>query len=406
MLDGIRVIELATYIAAPGAGGLLSDWGAEVVKVEAPEGDPWRLMFQSAGVDEENGNPVFDYDNRGKKGIIVDTSQEEGREIIVQLIKNADVFLTNIRPGGLERARLDWPTLRRENPKLIYASVSGYGLTGAERDRPGFDIAAFWARAGVGQMHTPKGQDPVHLRTAVGDHFTSITTVSGILAALLERQKTGKGKLVETSLLRTGAYAVSSDLSIQQRLGRLASARPRHAAINPLANFFQTRDGYWLCIVPRQGKADWANFAHALERLDLLDDERFANPKARRDNKSALVDEMDKIFAERDLEEWATRLDERDIVWSPLQTPAQVLADPQAHAAGIITEMPTGNGDDTVPTLASPVRFHDDDAPPEIPIEAPKGPAPEKGQHTEEVLRDLGFDAAQIEKLRGANIIA
>ena len=241
MLDGIRVIELATYIAAPGAGGLLSDWGAEVVKVEAPEGDPWRLMFQSAGVDEENGNPVFDYDNRGKKGIIVDTSQEEGREIIVQLIKNADVFLTNIRPGGLERARLDWPTLRRENPKLIYASVSGYGLTGAERDRPGFDIAAFWSRAGVGQMHTPKGQDPVHLRTAVGDHFTSITTVSGILAALLERQKTGKGKLVETSLLRTGVYAVSSDLSIQQRLGRLASARPRHAAINPLANFFKPK---------------------------------------------------------------------------------------------------------------------------------------------------------------------
>ncbi len=403
MLEGLKVVEMATYIAAPSAGAMLADWGAEVIKIEATAGDPIRGFFSSIGVDLED-NPVFELDNRGKKGIALDVSTPEGAEIVRRLLSEADVFLTNLRPGSLARAGLDWDSLHAINPRLVYASVTGYGLEGDEADRPGFDVAAFWSRAGVGKLFAVRGAEPTPIRTAFGDHVTGQSTAAGILAALFERERTGRGRLVETSLLRSGIYSLGSDMAIQLRFGRVASTRPRHEAVQPNNNFFQSSDGYWICLVPRQGTADWNAFLKAIDREDLGQDERFSSTRKRRENGAALVDIIDEVFAQRTLEEWGARLDEADLVWAPVQTPAQVVADPQAHAAGAFAaipgmSLPDGDGNpQPYMTPATPVRFHGAD-------DGPKGPSPTPGQHTEEVLSRLGYDASAIASLSESGVV-
>ncbi len=405
MLEGLKVIEFATYIAAPGAGGILADWGADVIKIEPIEGDPIRSFFATIAADEDLGNPIFELDNRGKRSVALNTATDEGREVLYKLVANADIFLTNVRPGGLERSKLDWENLKKVNPRLIYASVSGYGLEGEERDRAGFDIAAFWSRSGVGRLTTPKNETPMPIRTAAGDHTTSLAMVSGILAAVHERQKTNKGRLVETSLLRTGIYSISSDMAIQLRFGRVASTRPREAALNPIGNFFQTKDGTWICLVPRQGNVDWPRLANAIGRPELAEDERFANSKVRRANAGELIELIDGEFAKHDLEVMGAKLDEQDLVWAPVQNAAQVAADPQAHAAGAFVDVPKADASGTFKSPAGPVRFHNEVEDGGGSADGPKGPAPSLGQHTDEILKEAGLGEAEITTLRSAKVI-
>ncbi len=403
MLEGLKVVEMATYIAAPSAGGMLADWGAQVIKIEPLAGDPIRDFFASLGV-EMGDNPVFALDNRGKRSIALDATTPEGAEIIRKLVGDADVFLTNLRPGSLTRAGLDWDAVHALNPRLVYASVTGYGLLGEEADRPGFDMAAFWARAGVGRLHAPRGSDPFPIRTAFGDHITGQSTAAGILAALYERERTGQGRLVETSLLRTGIYSLGSDMAIQLRFGRVASNRPRHDAVQPVNNFFQTQDGFWLCLIPRQGGSDWKALLRALGREDLAEDERFASSSNRRKNGAALVDLLDEAFGSLTLADAGQRLDAEDLVWAPVQTPAQVATDPQAMAAGAFATIPDTNFKDgegnTQPyrTPAAPVRFHGAD-------DGPKGPPPGIGEHTAQVLGELGYAPDAIEDLAGRGVL-
>ena len=401
MLEGIRVIEMATYIAAPGAGGILADWGAEVIKVEPLSGCPMRNFFKSVGVDHLKGNPVFDLDNRGKRSVALNTATPEGVEAIKRLVKDADVFLTNVRPGGLERAGLDYESLKKVNPKLVYATVSGYGLQGPDRDRPGFDMAAFYARSGLGAITTPKGQEPAPLRTAVGDHTTSMATTAGILGALLERQRTGKGRLVEASLLRTGIYALGSDMSIQLKFGKLGSTKSRHEAINPLNNFFKTSDGIWIAIIPRQGSVDWDAICKAIGQPKMIEDPRFKSSRDRRANGTELVDILDAAFAQHDLEYWTKALDEQDMVWAPMMPPGDVAADPQAEAAGAFFDVPENDGSGTFRAPASPIRFggEGEDA-------HPRGPSPDLGQHTLDVLKEFGYSEADIAGLQKSGTIA
>ncbi|MBG53449.1 MAG: CoA transferase [Rhodobiaceae bacterium] len=399
MLEGIRVIEMATYIAAPGAGGIMADWGADVVKVEPLSGCPMRHFLSNIAADGLQGNPVFTIDNRGKKGVALDTSKPEGVAALKKLIRDADVFLTNVRPGGLERAGLDYESLKAINPKLIYASVTGYGLTGPDRDKPGFDVAAFYARSGIGRMATPKGQEPAPLRMANGDHTTAMATVAGILAALLERGKTGKGKLVEASLLRAGIYTGGSDMSIQLMFGKLATSKSRHEAIAPISNFFLTQDEHWIALVPRQGQPDWAGICRALDRPDLTDNPLFANPRARRENAAALVDIMDEIFASKPLAHWRERLDAEDQIWSPMQHPSEVVKDPQAIAAGAFVDIAGPDGTTAFKSPAGPIRFSDEDA-------GLVAPAPELGQHTEEVLRAAGLTDEEWQELKSIGAVA
>lgn len=399
MLEGIKVVEYATYMAAPGAGCILRDWGADVTKIEPPGGDPIRLFFRTIGTDIQD-NPVFDFDNRGKKSVVIDTSKPEGQALIRELVKDADVFLTNVRPGGLTRSGLDYESLKVLNPKLVYCSLTGYGLEGEDADRPGFDIASFWSRTGVASLTIPKGAEPFPLRTAFGDHTTSIAAAAGICAALVEAARTGKGRLVEASLFRTGLYTMGSDLAIQLFFGRVASTKSRGEQNVPISNFFQSKDDKWFCIVARQGETDWAPLCRVIQREDLISEPRFNNAKGRRANSAEVVSILDVGFAAHDMADLAKRLDAESIAWAPVQTLADVAKDPQAFASGAIVQTPSAKGDGTTyASPASPVRFPGAD-------DGPKGPSPTPGQHTAEVLAALGRSEADIKALFDAKIVA
>lgn len=395
MLEGLKVVEYATYIAAPGAGGIMADWGADVVKIEPPGGDPIRKFFDSIGT-ESPVNPVFDMDNRGKRSIVLDTAKPEGKAVLQKLASEADVFLTNVRPAGLARAGLDYESLAPLNPRLVYASVTGYGLEGPDIDRPGFDVSAFWARSGMATLMAPKGVDPFVIRTGMGDHITSMATLNGILAALFERERTGKGRLVEASLLRAANYAIACDMAIAHSFGKVASTRPRPQSVQPLGNFFQSSDGKWFVLVPRQGDADWAPICRALELGDLASDPRFTKSKARRQNGAELVGIIDAAFARWTFEEIATRLDAESLAWAPAQTAVDASKDPQLIAAGGVVDVPVAGGG-IAKAPGAPVRFPGAD-------DGPKGHAPKPGEHTHTVLEAAGYDREEIETLIASGI--
>ncbi|PZO52051.1 MAG: CoA transferase [Alphaproteobacteria bacterium] len=398
MLEGLKVIEYATYVAAPGAGGIMADWGADVIKVEPPGGDPIRMFFASVGIEGVAVNPVFELDNRGKRGVVLDTAQDAGREALLKLIDGADVFLTNVRPGGLTRAGLDFETLRQRNPRLVYATLTGYGLDGPDADRPGMDSAAFWARSGLAALFRPKGGEPVQLRTALGDHVASVAIVSGVLAALFERQQTGKGRLVEAALLRVAHYVGGSDFAIQHTYGRTASNRPRRDVPNPLINYFKTKDEHWISLLTRQGEKDWPPLCRALKLDNLIEDERFSRAKARRANGADLVDVLDEAFAAFTLAELAGRLDAEEMIWSPVQTAAEAIVDPQAIAAGAVVQTPQHEGP-PINAPGAPIRFPGAD-------DGPKGPAPKLGEHTRAVLTQFGYSEDEIDALYASGAAA
>ena len=397
MLEGIKIIEMATYIAAPSAGGIMADWGADVIKIEPLGGCPMRKFYASAMTDDYPDNPVSALDNRGKRAIAVNTGTEEGREIVRKLVEDADVFLTNVRPGQLKQQGLDFDTLSKINPKLVYASVTGFGLEGDEADKPGFDTAAFNAKSGFGWIMTPKGAAPAPLRTAAGDHITGIATASGILAALLKARDTGKGTLVESSLIRSAAYTVGCDYGTWLRYGRIARSRPRDEAIVAINNFYMTKDEYWLFINGRPNEPDWPDVARAIGREDLLEDERFSSLRDRRRNGVELIAIMDEAFAQKTIDEWKPILDAAGLIWSPVQTFEQAFEDPQMHAAGVYVDMPKADGT-SYKNIASPIRFGDEST-------DPKGPLPEIGQHTMDVLAQVGIDEETREKYLEAGII-
>ena len=330
--------------------------------------------------------------------MVLDVSKPEGREALATLAATADVFITNVRMAALKRAGLDEATLRAANPRLVYAIVTGYGLEGPDAHLPGFDVTAFWGRAGVANMMAPKGTEPFMLRSGFGDHTTTLATVSAILAALYERAQTGVGRLVQTSLLATGVYVMGSDLAVQMKFGRLSSNRPRSNPLNPLGNFYKSSEGRWFVVNPRGGTKDWPLLAAVAGRPDLVTDERYATGRARRDNTPALVLEFEAAFGAMTFAEIAAKLDEGDLVWAPVQTPAEVAADPQVMASGAIVQVEDGLGG-TYPSPAAPARFPGADA-------AVRPRSPTLGEHTRQVLAEIGYSESAIDAVFAAEAAA
>ena len=276
-LEGIRVVELGVWVAGPAAGGILADWGADVVKVEPIGGDPGRLFQFMLGGDMPT-NPVFDMDNRGKRSIAMDLTTDDGRAVIEELLAQADVFVTNVRLGGLERLGLDHSSVTARHRRLVYAAVTGYGMEGAEADSGAFDVAGFWARSGIAHLLTPDGGDPPFQRGGMGDHSTALATAAGVCAALVARQRTGEGQLVSTSLLRQGAYTISFDLSITLGWGLTLNIGRRDTMGNPAMNNYTAGDGRRFWLVGLEPARHWEPLARAVGRPEWIDDERYATP--------------------------------------------------------------------------------------------------------------------------------
>lgn len=394
MLEGIRVVELGVWVAGPATGGILADWGADVIKVESPSGDPMRGFFRLAIGSDVPHNPPFDLDNRGKKSVVLDLATGAGREAFERLLATADVFVTNMRPAALARLGLGHEEVRERHPRLVYASVTGYGLEGEDAGRAGYDVGAFWARTGAADLFRVPGEPPLALRGGFGDHVTAIATVAGILGALIERGRTGRGRLVETSLLGTGMYCLGWDLGIQLVYDKLRSTLPRTESDNPMVNCYQAAGGAWFWLIGLEGDRHFPRLCAAIEHLELLVDERFSSPKARRLNRRELIGILDAIFLERTREEWAKRFDREEVWWVPVQTPAEAVRDPQALANGVVCDVEGGDGREDYRAIASPVGFRDgDERTPPRRLRA----VPALGADTGEVLAEAGLDAAAIE---------
>ena len=390
-LEGTRVLELGFWVAGPAAAGILADWGAEVIKLEPPTGDPMRGLFlQAAGVDVPI-NPPFELDNRGKRSIAVNLQHEAGRAVARRLIERADVLVTNLRMGALARVGLDFPSVHAVNRRLVYCHLTGYGTEGPDRDRPAYDVGAWWARAGVAMSLAPKGSEPPQQRGGMGDHTTAIAAVSAVCAALVARQRTGVGQFVSTSLLRTGVYVLGWDVNTRLRLGRVESPYDRRHIPNPLVNCYRAADGKWFWLLGLQADRHWPDLVRALDRSELRDDPRFANIRVRREHATACVEALDAIFATQPLAYWTAAFDAAGMWWAPVQTVGEMLDDPQARAGGVFT--PTAVAEGEADMVASPADFSG------TPCAMP-AMAPEFGQHTEEVLLELGFDWEQIAALR------
>jgi len=383
-LEGTRVIDLGTFVVGPSAAAILADWGADVVKVEPPEGDPNRAWTTDR-------NPTFELDNRGKRSITVDLKVPEGVEVVLDLLRDADVLVTNLRPRVLESFGLDYASVAPRFPRLVYAAITGYGSQGPDRDRPAYDGGAFWARAGVLATMTLPGAELPFAPGGSGDHITAITAVAGIGAALASRAATGRGQEVSTSLFRAGIFTIGADMNRVLRLGDAFGTRHRTEVPNPLYNSYECADGRHLFLLGLQPDRHWESLVAALGRPELRSDPRYATARDRATNAPARIAVLSAAFRSASFAHWAATLDAHGMWWAPVQSPMDIPDDPQAVAGGAFVEAPVTEG--TATMVATPVDFS---ATPWSVLRR----APEVGEHTEEILLERGLSWEQISALR------
>jgi crotonobetainyl-CoA:carnitine CoA-transferase CaiB-like acyl-CoA transferase len=395
-LAGIRVVEIGFWVAGPSAAAILCDWGADVIKIEPPNGDPLRGVAASVVGWPLPINPPFELDNRGKRSIALNLETEEGRAIARTLIDKADVFVTNVRPKVLETAGLTYERLRETNRGLVYCQLTGYGPDGPNRDRAAYDVGAFWSWAGVAASLTPEGAELPQQRAGLGDHVAGRDAAGAVCAALLARSRTGEGQRVTVSLIRAGIYTIGWDVNVALRLKFMVRPYDRHHAVNPLISCYQAGDGRWFWLLLLQGDRHWPDLCHAIKREDLLEDARFADIGRRGLNAPALVDELDKVFATKSLDEWGEAFDKENVWWAPVNSISDVVSDPVAQEAGAFVDVPGPEG--PIQGVATPVDFYG------TPWQ-PQGYVPELGQHTEEILLELGYDWGEIVALKESGVI-
>ena len=392
-LQGIKVVEMGVFVAGPAASAVLGDWGADVVKIENPAGgDPIRALMALGLVPfEPEINPALELDNRNKRSVAVDVQKPEGRDVLLRLIRDADVFVSNIRGEALERLRLGYPDLQSVNPRLIYAGLSGYGNRGPDKNRAAFDYAAFWARSGAMASLGEPNRPPPTQRPAMGDHPAGLALAGAVSAALYHREKTGQGQEIHLSLFQSGLWMMASDIqtALLTGLGYVPTGR---LVPNPLWNHYQAKDEKWFHLVMLQADRYWAKFCEAIGEPELAADERYDGVVKRARHASELIAKFDRIFATKDRAEWAEIFDRYQFIWAPVQTVLEASRDAQALALEAFASVPHRSGQE-IRVIKSPVEFSA--TPPSI-----RRGAPELGEHTEEVLLEHGYGWEQIAALR------
>jgi crotonobetainyl-CoA:carnitine CoA-transferase CaiB-like acyl-CoA transferase len=397
IMDGVRVLEVAAWTYVPSAGAVLAEWGADVIKIEHPEsGDPQRGLVSSGLVPSGPGgvNHMIELPNRGKRSVAIDLRTDEGHDLLMRLAAESDVFLTNFLPPARKALRLEVDDVRTANPDIVYVRGSGQGQRGPEADRGGYDGCSFWARA-VADIATPAGLEwPVSQPgPAFGDLIGGAMIAGGISAALYHRERTGEALVVDNSLLATALWATSASVLAAGLfgLGRMPSF-DRLEVPNPIVNTYRTSDGRFLSLIMLQADRYWPEFVTKIGHPELVEDERFADAAARAEHRRACVETLDAIFATRTFDEWRAVLMDVEGVWAPVETPGELLEDPQVLANGYVRDVEAQSGT-TFRMVPSPLQF--DETPPDLTR------APDHGEHTDEVLGELlGLDTEQLLDLK------
>jgi crotonobetainyl-CoA:carnitine CoA-transferase CaiB-like acyl-CoA transferase len=422
-LEGIKVIDVSQVAAVPMCARHLADFGADVIHVENPvTGDSWRV-FQASQAEAKAAAPSsINYNwetyNRNKRGITLDLSQEAGRKVMYRLVEQADVFVTNLRPYEMERFGLTYATLKEINPRLVYGSVSGYGKTGPDRELPAYDVTGYWVRTGIPSAFSIPGVPSTGYRPAFGDNLVALSLALGVMIALFVRERTGLGQEVDTSLFHNGMYQLSFDINgalasgldfddwretppedvVQQSLMAVMQVGLFYAARaqNPLAAAYFTKDSRRVFFLSLQPDRYWRKFCLAIGRQDLADDPRYQTTEGRAEHNIALRQTIGETFLTKTYAEWVPLLE--GLPYAPSQTVKEAVNDPQAEVSGCFVEY-EHPAYGKLKTLANPINLSDTPA-------AVRLPAPEWGQHTEEVLLEFGYDWDDIIALKEKGVIA
>jgi crotonobetainyl-CoA:carnitine CoA-transferase CaiB-like acyl-CoA transferase len=397
VLEGIRVIDVTMWAFVPAAGAVLGHWGADVIKVESPHHpDPLRAL--SGGLGPSDLSYLFKHYSRGKRAVAVDLAAPEGRAILYKLVADADVFLTSYLPSTRKKLGFDVDDIRAVNPTIIYARGTGHGPLGPEAERGGYDAATWWCRGSLADstMSVTGVEWPPGM-VGHGDGMSGMTLAGGICAALVKRERTGEPSIVDCSLMSTAIW-FNAPAIIASGLGqRWSGTAGNRETMHPTINSYRTRDGrFVMLLLLGDSDADWTDLCAHLGEPGLATDPRFSTSKARRDNRSDAVKALDDVFARRTLDEWKAALATAKGVWAPVQTPEEMLDDPQTLANGFIRAAEYETGAIRLPS--PPIMFDEDTGVPP--------PAPALGEHTDEILRELGLDDAEIERLRADGVVA
>jgi len=399
ILEGVKIIEMGHVVAVPAASSMMGDCGADVVKVEPLTGDQSRT-FRGTDV-----NPGFYLHNRSKKSIAIDLKQDAGKDIVHRMVRDSDVFLTNYQAGSLERLGLDYETLRDLNPRLIYGIVSAYGTIGPDKDMPGYDFAAGWARSGIQDMLSAPGTPPPASRPGIIDRVSSMQIFGGIAAALFHRERTGEGQKVEFNLYHTGVWMVGADI-MDALFGLPLRRVDPSKSDNPFYDVYQCSDGRWLQLTAADryakaadpaGSGFWNAFCRAIERPDLAVDPRFATTDMRQQHRDVLSPMLNEVFVSRTYAEWETRLRGEKLMYGPILSPLDVIADPQALVNDFFAEVDQPELG-RIRSINAPTKFCQ--APASI-----KSPTPRLGEQTAEILSGLGYGPDEVAQLRDSRVV-
>lgn len=391
-LSGYRIIELATFVAAPACARILGDWGADVIKVESPDGDAWRTYGQTMSMPaNEEENPAWELANTNKRAITLDLKKPQGQKVLHDLLQTADVFITNNRLEALRKMQLDYESLKAKYPRLIYGIVTGFGEKGPDVNQPGFDTVAFWGRSGFLTDLVPDGAYPVYSPAGFGDLAVGSILCGGISAALLQREKTGKGEKVSISLF--GAAVWLAGLMITATQSRYQNKYPKERLEgNPMVIPYRTKDKEWIFLSVLDYDRYWPALCKVIEREDLLTDKRFKTRLDMLTNRAALIPVLEEAFATKDINEWIVRLRKADIVHVRLQHFKEIENDQQAWANDFLYENTFANGAKAA-LPSSPVQWAESGS---LSYQG----SPLLGEHTKELLEELGYTPEQIEELK------
>ena len=396
IFSGLKVVDFASFIAGPSAAVILSDFGADVIKVEPPAGDTWRIGHKIPPQPQAKDAYPWHLANRNKRGITLDLKSPSAQQVLEKLVKWADVFIVNTPHPARKKLKLEYNDLAQWNPRLIYGDLTGFGEKGPDSELPGFDITAYWARSGLLSMTRDAGAPPTWPVAGSGDNATAVGLYSAIVTALYRRERTGKGSYVTTSLLAEGVWSAS--VSIQAALceAKFFAPHDRKNPANAALNVYRASDGTWFVLLVLPDKL--AAVAKAIGRPDLLTDPRFSDPTKLVEHMPALMEILDGVFSSKPMAHWREVFDGIHVTFGAVRGPEEVINDPQLRANDIVVPL-EGAGGKLTSTISSPINVHGV-------AKVPAKRAPALGEHNEAVLKQLGFSTSEIDGFRESGVVS